>query len=487
MTPLDLVVVGGGITGLGVARLAARNGLSVALLERADLASGASSASSHMLHGGLRYLEYGHFHLVREALRERAALARMAPGLARPTRFLVPFYRGDRRPPWMVRLGLAAYDAFAGRSSFARHAAVRAKEALALEPDLNPEDLVGAGLYSDAVMDDARLAVAVARDAAAYGAAISTHTEVIGVRPAVEPAGSGGGLEVLARGRLDGRELRLTARAVVNATGAWADRTRTMLLRALHPGAPDPAPLLRPTRGVHLVFPALTRGHGVLLFARSDGRVFFVIPFGAHALVGTTEVEVSSPPGDEAAAPTVEEVRYLRGELKRALPRAAEAPALAVTAGLRPLLAGQGDMSAAPREHRIIEDGPILTLVGGKYTTFRVMARDLLAILARRFHHAAPVCDAPEPLPLDPRDPDLEALAAFAVEHAFARRLEDVVRRRSALWLTPDRGRVAAPVVATAMARRLGWSAERVRDELQSFHAGLEREERALRAAREGT
>ena len=167
MTELDVVVVGGGITGLGVARLAARNGFAVALLERGDLASGASSGSSHMLHGGLRYLEHGYLGLVREALRERAAVTLLAPDLARPTRFMLPFLRGDRRPGWKVRVGLALYDLLAGRRSLAPHAVIRPREALALEPELPTSGLRGAGVYSDVVMDDARLAVAVARDAAA--------------------------------------------------------------------------------------------------------------------------------------------------------------------------------------------------------------------------------------------------------------------------------------------------------------------------------
>lgn len=482
MSVLDLVVVGGGITGLGVARLAARSGLSVALFERGDLGSGASSATSHMLHGGLRYLEHGHFTLVREALHERVALSRMAPHLARPTRFLIPFYRGDRRPPWMIRLGLAAYDAFAGSGGLARHSTVRAAEALALEPALERAQLVGAGLYSDAVMDDAGLAVAVARDAAAHGAVIATHTETVAARPH-----ENGAVEVIARSRLDGRETRVVGRCVVNATGAWADRTRALLLRSLHPGSAEPGPIMRPTRGAHLIFPALTRGHGLLVFARTDARVFFVVPFGAHSLVGTTEVEVDSPPADDAAEPSVEELRYLRAELRRVLPGAAEAPALALTSGLRPLLATPGGLSAATREHKIVADGPILTLAGGKYTTFRVMARDLLGEVYRRFQRREnQIPGDQQPLPRPPRIEGVEALAEYAVGQAFAQRLDDVVRRRSTLWLTPDRGRVAAPALAAAMARRLGWSAERARDELQDFHAGLEREERLLLAARAG-
>ena len=480
MTSVDLVVVGGGITGLGVARLAARNGLSVAVLERGDLASGASSASSHMLHGGLRYLEHGQLRLVREALRERASVSRIAPDLCRPTRFLLPFYRGDRRPPWMVRVGLRLYDLLAGPRDLSRRMVVRQREALALEPGLEPSGLLGAGLYSDVVMDDARLAIGVARDAAAHGAAIHPWTEVTAARPlGVER------VDVVARDAMGGGERRFTARAVVNAAGPWADQVRQRLVCSLTPGAPDPPPLMRPSRGVHLLFPALTQRHGILLTARSDGRVFFVIPFAGASLVGTTEVEVASPPAPGDLAPSLEEIRYLRTELARALPQPALAPVVAVTSGIRPLLASGGEVGDAPREHRVTVDGPIVTIAGGKYTTFRVMARDTLARLADRLGRAGkPFLDPLEPIPrgLGPGHP-IERVAEFAVEFEFARRVEDVVRRRTRLWLTPDRGRVAAAEIAAVLARRLGWSEGRRRDELQRYLDAVADEERLLRRA----
>ena len=479
---VDLAVIGGGITGLGVARLAARHGLSVALFERGDLAAGASSASSHMLHGGLRYLEHGHFALVRESLAERGDLLRMAPALARPARFVVPFYRGDRRPPWMMRLGLAFYDALAGRRNLAPHSAVRPAEALALEPGLAREDLRGAGLYTDVVMDDARLAIAVALDAAARGAKLHTWTEVTAARPAGD-----GGLEVIARDRLDGTERRVVARVLVNAAGAWADAVRTRLKRALEPGSADPPALLRPTRGVHLVYPALTRGHGITAFAPSDGRVFFVVPFGAHSLVGTTETEVASGADDSAWRTSAEEVRYLRAALRRVLPGPSGQAPLAVFAGVRPLLASSGDIDAAPREHLVLEEGALLTVVGGKYTGFRIMARDVVRRLLPRFGRTADALTDPvEVLPALPPDGTEPArLAGWAAKDGFARTLEDVIRRRSLLWLTPDRGRVAAPVVAAALAEALGWDATRTSAALQEFHARLEDEERMLVDTRE--
>jgi len=432
-----------------------------------------------MLHGGLRYLEHGRLRLVRESLRERGEVSRMAPELAHPTRFMLPFYRGDRRPPWMVRTGLLLYDLLAGPRGLSRRSAVRAGEALALEPDLEPTGLLGAGLYSDVVMDDARLAIAVARDAASHGAAIHPWTEVIGARPA------GSNVEVIARDALGGGERLLTARAVVNAAGPWVDDVRRRLVCSLTPGAPDPAPLMRPSRGVHLIFPPITRGHGLLLTARSDGRVFFIVPLNGLSLVGTTEVEVASPPGAEDSRPSLDEVRYLRAELARALPRPALAPVLAVTGGVRPLLSAGGAVGEASREHRVLMDGPIVTIAGGKYTTFRVMARDTLERLTPLLgREGRPIQDPAEPLPrpLGPGHP-IERLAEFAADQEFARRVEDVVRRRTDLWLTPDRGRVAAGEVAAALARRLGWDEARRRGELQRYHDALADEERLLRRA----
>ena len=481
MKTYDLVVIGGGITGLAIARLAARNGFSCALLERDDLAAGTSSGSSHMLHGGLRYLEHGHFTLVRQALGERAAVIRMAPALARPQRFLVPLYRGDRVGPLRLRAGLKLYDWFAGRAGLAPHAMARTHEALALEPDLEPNELRGAGLYTDAVMDDARLAIAVARDAAAHGADIHPYTEVVGARPVED-----GTVELIASDRLAGGARSIQGRLVVNAAGPWADAVRVMLSRSLEPGAPDPMPLLRPSRGIHLVFPRLTRSHGLLLIAAADGRVFFVVPLEGRSLVGTTEIEVSSPAPPVAWRASVEEVRYLRESLGRALPRLAGTPPHAVLSGLRPLLRSDRDVGSASREHRVVEENAVITVAGGKYTTFRLMARDALDRVARRLgRQAQQILDPIEPLPA-PLAPgvSIERIAEFAVEHEFARRVVDVIRRRTTLWLEPDRGRILAPRIAAAMARKLGWGPERAREEFQSYDAALWEEESLLQRAR---
>jgi glycerol-3-phosphate dehydrogenase len=470
----DIVVIGGGITGLGIARLAARNGLRVAVLERGDLAGGTSSASSHMLHGGLRYLEHGRLELVRESLSERRALGHMAPGLARPERFLVPLYRGDRLDPFRLRIGLWLYDRLAARNGTAGHVMVRPSEARAMEPGLAAAGLRGAGLYTDLVMDDGRLAVAVARDAVAHGATVRTYTDVFGARPGPDAT-----TQVLARDTIDGGEHAFPARVVVNATGPWTDAVRLALSRSLNPGAHDPEPILRPSRGIHLVYPRLTNGHGLLIVARADGRVFFAVPFGEHTLVGTTEVEVLSPPPPSAWRPTYEEVRYLRDELRRALPGAAGVPPLALMSGLRPLLRSEDTVGRASREHRVVDDAGFVSVAGGKYTTFRVVARDVLARVGPRLGRAGrPIADPEEPLPPPvAADADVERIAEHAVRHELARRVSDVIRRRSRLWLTPDRGRIAAPRIAAVMAKHLGWSPERTRDEVQRWESELWDEE----------
>lgn len=481
---LDLIVIGGGITGAGVARLAARNGMTVALLERGDLMSGASSASSHMLHGGLRYLEYGHFGLVREALEERAAVTRMAPHLAKPRRFMVPVYRGARFGAWTLRAGLLLYDFLAAGRGFSPHGYVSRRGALALEPGLSGDGLRGAGLYSDAVMDDARIGIAVARDAAMHGAAIHTYTECVGARPAPD-----GGFEVIARDLIEGGERTFGARVLVNATGPWTDLTRTRLSNALRPGAPDPDPMLRPSRGVHLVYPELTRGHGLLLTSSADGRVFFVIPFEGHSLVGTTEIEVPSPPGADAMTPTVEEVRYLREALARALPEHAGATPHAAIAGVRPLVASEEQVGRASREHVVRDEDGVITIAGGKYTTFRVMARDALKpVCGRLGQPGRTIRDSDDALPPEPgAAAGEEAIVQHAMDVSFARRVEDVVRRRTPWWTAPDRGRAAASRAAEVMGRQLGWDSARRQQEVQSYEALLFEEERLLHRSREAT
>lgn len=450
----DLAVVGGGITGTGLARLAARNGLRVVVLERGDLMSGASSRSSHMLHGGLRYLEKGRVRLVREALRERDAVARLAPALSRPVTFLAPLWKGDRVGPLRLRAGLALYELLGGRHAARAVASLDAAAARAFEPGLRVESLRGGALYADVVMDDALLGIAVASDAAAHGAAFRTGTPVIGVRR----AGTSFVLDV--HDARTGTADEIEARVVVVAAGASTDEVRAAF------GGSARRPILRPSRGTHLVYPALTAGHGLVPLGR-DGRVLFAVPFGGRTLVGTTEVEVASPPAPRDEDAAVLELVYLRESLGRVLPAAADVRPVTAYSGLRPLLRAEGSAGDLPREHAVVEENGVFYVAGGKWTTFRVMARDALTRVLARLGRDRRIVDPLEPLPVPPPESaPLEVRVGWAVRSAGATCLEDVLRRRTHLWLetAPDAARVAR-----AMAPLLGWDAGRETEEVASW------------------
>ena len=486
----DLLVVGGGIHGSAVARDAALRGLEVLLLERGDLASGTSSRSSKLIHGGIRYLETGQLRLVHEALRERALLLELAPTHVRPLRFLVPHYRGDRRSRLLVRIGLGVYGALAGRHPLAVHGGLTAAEAVGLEPMLETSGLLGASLYWDAQTDDASLCVAVALDAERAGAAIKTYTSVVGL------LAQGSGWRARFRTLETGEEGEVTARCVVNAAGPWAEEIRALL-------RPPRPPEMRRTRGTHVVIPSATRGQGLLLTAKQDGRAFFVLPWGGYSLVGTTDVD------DLALAdrvdPHPEEVRYLLDEAGRALPgiRLWRKPYRAF-AGLRSL-AREGSRLpwANTREDRIVEEGTLLTLIGGKYTTHRSLAERVVNRAVGLVRIRAGACaTAVTPLPAD-RDERVarrrtehkgslrlgegleisEAEVVHAVRAEHAKHVEDVLLRRSRLWLDGEAMRIAAGLVAEWMAPQLGWSeAERDR-EARAARDGIAEEARIIEAA----
>jgi glycerol-3-phosphate dehydrogenase len=487
--PVDLLVIGGGIHGAAVARDAARRGLAVVLAERGDLAEGTSSRSSKLIHGGIRYLETGQFSLVREALAERRILLRTAPHLVRPLPFVLPFHRDARRPAWLVRAGLALYDRLAGAGRDApgvlpAHRRLTPGEARSLEPDLPAAGLEEAALFHDAAMDDARLVVANAVDAAAAGARVLVHTRV-----AALARGAGGWRATLAAGEGGGESGTLEARLVINAAGPWSDAVRGL-------AGVGAAPVLRPTRGSHVVVPALTRAHALLLFA-ADGRVFFVLPYGMLSLVGTTDVDFAGDP--DRVGPAGADVRLLRAEIERRWPGRG-GPVARAFAGLRPLLAAGGRGPALPwrntREARILEEGGLLSLVGGKYTTARRLAERVVDRAVTRLGaraRAGPSTTAVAALPARPAALEERARArvpaiaadevAWAVEHEFARRAGDVIWRRSALWLDRAAARAAAPAVARWMAPLLGWSDARRDAEARAVDEACDEEERWLAEA----
>ncbi len=510
----DLLVIGGGITGCGLAREAALRGLRVILLEKRDLAWGTSSRSTKLLHGGLRYLEQGHLGLVREALREREALARMAPHLARPISFVVPTRRGGHPGPLTARIGLKLYDLLAGHSALPGGRTLPADEIMALLPQIargdNGHSLIGALFFSDRRTDDARLTIAVARDAAALGAAVRLRCEVTDL---LERRGAVTGVRYL--DHESGEAGSIEAALVINATGPWADRLRSMA------GAPDRA--VRPSRGTHLVLPDLGLSSAVMMEGSRRGQRLFALPWRGVTLLGTTDDDDAGDP--DTVAPREEDVRQLLDQARRQMPSANLTPRSIISsfAGLRPLVADRGDTVDVTREHRLLNTRGMLTLVGGKLTTWRSTAERTIDYACARLGRGARGrgASAQRPLPggaprLSADDPRLASLPAalrehllgqygseaievaglaradeeaarpiadgaadimaqvdFAVRHEMALCLEDVLKRRLSCGHLPAQMTAAAPAVAARMRRLRGWSAQREHQEISALQTGL--------------
>lgn len=428
----DVLVLGGGINGTGVARDAARRGLSVALVEKEDFGYGTTGRSTRLIHGGLRYLAMYDFGLVHESLVERERLFRNAPHLVRPLTFLIPFYEGQKTPPWMLKMGLVLYDALAGGSIAPPHRTYSKDELLALEPGLNPEGLRGGASYSDGQVELVeRLCVENVLDAARHGAACLNHALVERMRRDAD------GFVVGVRDLLTGATGEVRARRVVNTTGPWLH---------LVPGLSGVKS--RMTKGTHLVNPPATR-HAILLFNPADDRVFFSIPWMGHQLVGTTDTDFSDAPDEVHADP--DDVAYLKAGIRKALPHADVDTVYYTWAGIRNLVPEEGKSeSDVSRKHQILDhaaDGysGLVSLVGGKITPYRAVTEEITDLVARDL--GAPPGDTAEaPLPGAPAD--LDALAA------------EVSARAAALRLPPGAG--------ATLARTYGTRAREVLDRIQA-------------------
>ena len=369
----DILILGGGITGAGVALDAALRGFRVALIDKGDFASGTSSVSSKLVHGGLRYLEHGHFPLVYEALHERRLLLHNAPHLVHPLRFIIPFYRGARVPPWKWRAGLTLYDLLAGRSNLERSRPLGAACLQHAFPGLCSKGLRGGAAYFDAQMDDARLCLEVVKTAALHGAVVANYVEAA----AFEQQG-GRITGVRALDRVGGGDFSIRARQVLNATGPWVDAICRLAGDA---GSPH----LQPTKGVHLIAPGRGLTEAFLLLQPRDGRVFFVIPWLGKTLIGTTDTHFGGQP--EALTVTAEDVLYiLEGHNHYFSPALEQQDILGSFVGLRPLIrARPEEPSAISREFQVFASpSGLLSVAGGKYTTYRRMAETITDTIARR-------------------------------------------------------------------------------------------------------
>jgi len=526
--PFDLVVVGAGITGAGVARDAAMRGLRTLLVDKGDLACGTSSASSKLVHGGLRYLEQYRFGLVFESLSERHRLGRLAPHLVRPLRFVFPVFERRPRPMWQVTAAMWIYDTLAMFRSHRLHRRHGARGAAELEPALRTEGLDGAVSYFDCVTDDARLTLETARAAHEAGAHVVTYAAV---RAFTSRRGQVTGVEIedVASGTLK----TVSARVVLNATGPWTDRTRG--LRG------DRTRVLRPTKGVHLVVPRarLPLQHAVATADLVDGRNLFALPFGNRIALGTTDTDFDAD-YDHVDA-TREDVDSLLELAAYAFPsaRLATADVVSTFAGLRPLLASDGAATELSREHLLrVDDDGLITIAGGKLTTYRSMAGEVVDLVGRRLRtegvHVGGCPTGAVPLPggagirqagsrLRTAGPEGEAIdreaegrlgedvvehlqqthggrwlelaqravedpeasrrvvadlpylwaeVDLAVEDELATTLEDVLRRRTQLQLRDfEQGLEVADAVARRMAPKLGWDEVRIHDELRRYAA----------------
>ena len=516
--PVDVLVVGGGVIGAGIARDATLRGLRVALVERDDLASGTSSRPTRLIHGGLRYLEMFDFGLVRSDMRERETLLRIAPHLVAPLPFLLPLYKPSLFERFQLRLGMQLYDLLSFDKTLPRRRWLRRDRVLRAEPTIEPRGLKGAWRFYDAqVAHVERLVVENCLDAAARGAVVLTHAEV----ERFERDGDGRVVGASVHDLLDDAYFPLRAALVVNATGPWLDRVNANVRDGRRP-------LLRLTKGVHLVAPR-SIAHAHVLSARSDGRLFFVIPWNDFTLIGTTDTDYAGDPS--AAAADERDVRYLVEEARRAFPGAPLDRIHYTMAGVRALAreegVKEGDVS---RKHELLDHAReggsgLISVVGGKITAYRAIAEEVTDLVCRKIGRTAPCVTASALLPgardgvdaraeavdagiesasaehlahlygglargvLDDvaRDPALAArLCAHAptiaaelvnaIDREWARTCADALLRRTALGLSSCQGLDCLETVTEVMATRLGWSdgrreaeAARYRQEIASM------------------
>ena len=522
----DAVVIGGGMAGAGVARDLALRGASVALFEKGDFASGTSSKSSKLIHGGLRYLELAEFRLVRESLREKKTLERLAPHLVRPLPFLVPVYRGSKRGLITVRIGMWLYDLLTPGKQTERFRVVPPVEALALEPSIQAADLRGAGYYfDDLLLFPERLCLENALSAARHGARVHNYCEVEEVTRG--PRGLDG---VRVRDLLTGQVHTARAPVIVNCAGPWVDR-----LRELAGVREAGARVLRTTKGIHCLLPRMTE-HAVYL-STADDRMIFVIPWRQFSMVGTTDTDFDGDP-DRLWA-TRDEVEYLLGAVRPALPdpRVTLDQVVYTYAGVRPLAFEEGSSaSRVSRDHKVVVEGDggrFLSITGTKLTCFRSLAeevgdrviralgrrvpsrtaeltldglddeagkieartwmdvseemaatglsRETLEILVETYGRGfARVLALLRKLPdgaerLCPRNPEIVAQLHHAVREEMAVSLQDFLLRRTGIGQSPCLGLDCFESVGRRMGELAAWSPRRLQAELEAYQAQVER------------
>lgn len=364
----DLLIVGGGINGAAIANLAAACGATVALLEKGDFASGTSSKSTKLLHGGIRYLENFEFDLVHESLKERFIQWQAVPYLVKPLPFVIPVYKNDARPLWMMKLGVWFYDLLSGKYRIGRHRFLSVAEIISLAPGINAEGLTGGVEYYDAQMDDARLCLENVLMANLQGAQAANYVEVESFIKDNDQHAVG----VKAHDRLSGARMDIFASKIIVTAGPWSDEM-------IQKDMPHSARRLRLTKGVHLVYRGEISPCAFLLQSRQDKRIFFVIPFKGNSLIGTTDTDFLQSP--DTVKVEEADIEYLLKEAGRVFPKIDFDRSKIITsfAGVRPLVADKGDPSRISRKHAIESNSSgIFFVMGGKYTTYRAIAQETI-------------------------------------------------------------------------------------------------------------
>ena len=522
----DAIVIGGGMAGAGVARDLALRGVGVALVEKADFAWGTTSRSSKLIHGGLRYLELFDFGLVRESLRERETLRKLAPHVVRPLPFLVPIYRTSSRRLIEIRIGLKLYDWLTPGRDRERYRVLSTIDALSLEPGIRARDLRGAGYYfDDLLVFPERLCLENVLSACRHGARAFNYAEVEEIVRDVRGVPSG----VRVRDLLGDRVVTLQARVVVNATGPWVDRLREKA------GIQERGPhVVRTTKGIHCLLPRLT--DRAIYHSTGDDRMIFVIPWREFSLVGTTDTDFD---GDlERLYATTDEVAYLLNEVREALPdpRVAFERVAYTYAGVRPLSFEEGRRaSEVSRAHKVVDElgGRFLSVTGTKLTCFRSQAAEVGDTVMRTLHRTAPsrtarltldgaddeagrveartwldvsadveasglrletlerlvatygrgyrrVVELAGKVPggadrLCPRNPEIVAQLHHAVQEELAVSLQDVLLRRTGIGTSACQGLDCAEAIGERMAQLCGWGSRRLSAELDAYEAHVAR------------
>ncbi len=468
----DICIVGGGATGLGVAVDAASRGLKTILFERSDFAQGTSSRSTKLVHGGVRYLQQGNIKLVMEALKERGLLLKNAPHLVHNQKFVIPNYKWWEKP--FYGIGLKIYDKMAGKLGLGPSEFLSKEEILKMAPTLDPEGLKGGVVYHDGQFDDARLAISIAKTAAHHGAVLLNYFPVNGFLKLEKKI-----VGVWVRDQFSNKEYEIRSKSVINATGVYADQ----LMKMDEPGHTD---LVTPSQGIHLVVDKeFLPGDSAIMIPRTDdGRVLFAVPWHNKIVLGTTDTAMNEI--KDEPIPLQAEIEFILTHIGRYL---AKDPRLkdvrSMFAGLRPLVKSKNKKTAAlSRDHLImISDSGLFTITGGKWTTYRKMAEDVIDLVIKDRDLQCKQCITKD-LALNEQDPftmpaytedlsrdELKKVIQFSVEEEMCMSVEDLLSRRTRqLFLDTKKAIEIAPAIAELMAGEMKKEASWVSNEINNFN-----------------